>query len=97
MVTISMTPSAGQSVFSFLMRVGGTAAAMCSSYIVWYIVDGHTAGGKHHLISLLDCVADRHSSPGFFLVLHHVGVLSFAEIPQDHTSKSMPKILTRHG
>lgn len=44
MVTISMSPSAGQSVFSFLLRILGTFAAMVTSYIAWYIVDGHTAG-----------------------------------------------------
>lgn len=43
-VTISMTPSAGQSIFSFALRVSGTFMAMISSYIIWYIVDGHTAG-----------------------------------------------------
>ncbi|KAL1302337.1 hypothetical protein AAFC00_002744 [Neodothiora populina] len=44
MVTISMSPSAGQSVFSFALRIFGTFVAMCSSYVTWYIVDGHTAG-----------------------------------------------------
>jgi len=44
MVTISMSPSAGQSLFSFLLRIAGTFAAMCTSFIIWYIVDGHTAG-----------------------------------------------------
>lgn len=44
MVTISMSPSAGQSVFSFALRISGTFAAMCTSFLIWYIVDGHTAG-----------------------------------------------------
>lgn len=44
MVTISMTPSSGQSVFSFGLRILGTFSAMCSSFIVYYIVDGHPAG-----------------------------------------------------
>ncbi|KAJ9629567.1 hypothetical protein H2203_001941 [Taxawa tesnikishii (nom. ined.)] len=44
MVTISMTTSSGQSVFSFLLRICGTTAAMCTSFVVYYIVDGHTAG-----------------------------------------------------
>ena len=44
MVTISMSPSAGQSLFSFTLRILGTAAAMVTSYIIWYIVDGHAAG-----------------------------------------------------
>lgn len=44
MVTISMSPSAGQSAFSFILRIAGTTAAMITSFIIWYIVDGHTAG-----------------------------------------------------
>lgn len=44
MVTISMTPSAGQSLFSFLLRIIGTAVAMVTSLVAWYIVDGNTAG-----------------------------------------------------
>jgi Flp pilus assembly protein protease CpaA len=31
MVAISMTPTAGQSVFQFMLRIGGTAIAMVSS------------------------------------------------------------------
>ncbi|PNS19552.1 hypothetical protein CAC42_7396 [Sphaceloma murrayae] len=44
MVTISMSPSAGQSVFSFALRILGTLAAMVTSFIIWYIVDGRTPG-----------------------------------------------------
>ncbi|GAB7352514.1 hypothetical protein MBLNU459_g2913t1 [Dothideomycetes sp. NU459] len=44
MVTISMSPSAGQSVFSFTLRLLGSFAAMVSSLIIYYIVNGHTAG-----------------------------------------------------
>lgn len=44
MIAISMTRTSGQSVFNFLMRVAGTAGAMVVSYIIWYIVDGKTAG-----------------------------------------------------
>ena len=44
MVAISMTRTSGQSVFNFLLRVFGTVVAMLGSYVVWYIVDGHTAG-----------------------------------------------------
>jgi hypothetical protein len=39
-----MTPSAGQSLFSFVLRLTGTFFAMVTSFIIWYIVDGHTAG-----------------------------------------------------
>ncbi|KAF4553310.1 ER transporter-like protein 1 [Elsinoe fawcettii] len=44
MVTISMSPSAGQSIFSFALRILGTLAAMITSFIIWYIVDGRTPG-----------------------------------------------------
>ncbi|THX66944.1 hypothetical protein D6D05_10045 [Aureobasidium pullulans] len=44
MVGMSMSPSAGQSLFSFALRLVGTFAAMVTSFIIWYIVDGHTAG-----------------------------------------------------
>ena len=44
MVAISMTRTAGQSIFNFVLRVGGTAVAMLGSYVIWYIVVGHTAG-----------------------------------------------------
>lgn len=44
MISIGMSPSAGQSLRSFLLRIFGTFVAMCAAYIVWYIVDGHTAG-----------------------------------------------------
>lgn len=44
MVAISMNRLAGQSVFNFLIRVAGTFVAMVASYVIYYIVDGHTAG-----------------------------------------------------
>ncbi|KAK4187160.1 hypothetical protein QBC35DRAFT_474804 [Podospora australis] len=43
-IAIGMTMTSGQSFFGFLCRVGGTLIAMCLSLIIWYIVDGHTAG-----------------------------------------------------
>lgn len=43
-VALSMTRTAGQSFFNFILRVAVTAVAMVGSYIIWYIVDGHTAG-----------------------------------------------------
>ncbi|KAF4553769.1 ER transporter-like protein 2 [Elsinoe fawcettii] len=43
-VSISMTPSAAQSLFGFLLRLFGTFAAMCTSMAAWYIVDGAFAG-----------------------------------------------------
>ncbi|KAK3069551.1 hypothetical protein LTR53_012019 [Teratosphaeriaceae sp. CCFEE 6253] len=44
MVAISMTRTAGQSTFTFALRIVGTLIAMIGSYIIWYIVDGHVAG-----------------------------------------------------
>ncbi|KAL1637039.1 hypothetical protein SLS58_009479 [Diplodia intermedia] len=44
MVAISMVPTAGQSIFSFILRIIGTVAAMCASFVIWYIVDEHTPG-----------------------------------------------------
>lgn len=44
MVAISMVPTAGQSIFSFVLRVTGTVGAMVASFIVWYIVDEHVPG-----------------------------------------------------
>ncbi|KAF2138664.1 uncharacterized protein K452DRAFT_233796 [Aplosporella prunicola CBS 121167] len=44
MIAMSMSPTAGQSIFSFTLRIIGTTLAMCTSFIVWYIVDEHTPG-----------------------------------------------------
>lgn len=44
MVALSMTPTAGQSVFSFVLRILGTAAAMVVAFLAWYIPGQHTAG-----------------------------------------------------
>ncbi|KAF2658887.1 hypothetical protein K491DRAFT_592135 [Lophiostoma macrostomum CBS 122681] len=44
MVAISMTPTAGQSVFAFLLRIIGTLGAMLVSWLVWYIPDQKTPG-----------------------------------------------------
>jgi uncharacterized membrane protein YccC len=44
MIAISMTPTAGQSVFSFILRILGTVVAMCAAFLVWYIPDEKTAG-----------------------------------------------------
>ncbi|KAK2013273.1 hypothetical protein LZ32DRAFT_604565 [Colletotrichum eremochloae] len=44
MIAIGMTITAGQSIFGFVCRVGGTCVAVIFSYIIWYIVVGHTAG-----------------------------------------------------
>ena len=44
MVSIAMSPSAGQSLRTYMLRSWGTLVAMALSYVAWYIVDGHTAG-----------------------------------------------------
>ncbi|KAL8776179.1 MAG: hypothetical protein Q9194_003314 [Teloschistes cf. exilis] len=44
MVAIGMTVTAGAGIFGFIGRVTGTTIAMCTSYLIWYIVDGKTPG-----------------------------------------------------
>ena len=44
MVSISMTTSTGQSIQTFGFRIFGTFIATISSYLIWYIVDGHVPG-----------------------------------------------------
>lgn len=44
MIAISMTPTAGQSIASFALRIAGTVIAAVFSLLVWYIPDGHTPG-----------------------------------------------------
>ncbi|KAH7067574.1 hypothetical protein BKA63DRAFT_522397 [Paraphoma chrysanthemicola] len=44
MVAISMTPTAGQSMFQFVLRIAGTAIATIVAWLIWYIPDRHTAG-----------------------------------------------------
>jgi hypothetical protein len=44
MIAISMTPTAGQSIFQFCLRIAGTAIAMIVAWLIWYIPGQHTAG-----------------------------------------------------
>lgn len=44
MVAISMTPTAGQSIFSFILRLIGTVISMVASFLVWYIPGKKTPG-----------------------------------------------------
>jgi hypothetical protein len=44
MVSISMSPTAGQSVWAFFLRALGTVLAMIVSWLTWYIPGQHTAG-----------------------------------------------------
>ncbi|KAI9648995.1 hypothetical protein NHQ30_001561 [Ciborinia camelliae] len=43
-IAIGMTMTSGQSIFGFLARIGGTALAMVTSIIIWYIVDQKSPG-----------------------------------------------------
>ncbi|KAL3423247.1 hypothetical protein PVAG01_04994 [Phlyctema vagabunda] len=43
-IAIGMTMTSGQSMFGFFGRVAGTALAMVFSIVIYYIVDGQTAG-----------------------------------------------------
>lgn len=44
MVAIGMTATAGSGIFGFVGRIAGTAIAMVTSMIIWYIVNGNAAG-----------------------------------------------------
>lgn len=44
MVNLSMSPTSGQSIFGFVLRILGTIIAMCVSFLAWYIPNEHTAG-----------------------------------------------------
>ena len=44
MIALSMTRTAGQSIFNYVLRTGGTAIAMIAAYVIWYIVDGNIPG-----------------------------------------------------
>jgi hypothetical protein len=39
-----MTPTAGQSVFSFSLRILGTMVAMLAAFVCYYVPDKHRAG-----------------------------------------------------
>ncbi|KAJ6115361.1 hypothetical protein N7486_001139 [Penicillium sp. IBT 16267x] len=43
-IVIGMNPTSGQSMFGFFTRIVATAISLALSLIVWYIVDGKTAG-----------------------------------------------------
>ena len=61
MVSIGMTQTAGSGVFGFFGRIAGTVIAMCTSLIIWYIVDGKT-GGVLPMFWLFTCI------PFYFLL-----------------------------
>ena len=43
-IVIGMKPESGASIFGYFARIAGTVVAVVLSFVVWYIVDGHTAG-----------------------------------------------------
>ncbi|KAJ6023813.1 hypothetical protein N7540_004610 [Penicillium herquei] len=43
-IVIGMNPTSGQTMFGFVARIAATAMSLVLSLIVWYIVDGKTAG-----------------------------------------------------
>ncbi|KAJ9293207.1 hypothetical protein DTO271G3_7930 [Paecilomyces variotii] len=44
MVAISMSPTTGQSIFGFVLRLVGTTLAMVASFLIWYIPGQKTPG-----------------------------------------------------
>ncbi|KAJ5528814.1 hypothetical protein N7527_002207 [Penicillium freii] len=44
MINLSMSPTSGQSIFSFVLRILGTFLAMVASLLIWYIPGKHTPG-----------------------------------------------------
>ncbi|KAJ5782315.1 hypothetical protein N7457_004089 [Penicillium paradoxum] len=44
MVNLSMSPTSGQSIFSFVLRIVGTIIAMVASLLIWYIPGQKTPG-----------------------------------------------------
>ncbi|CAE7021633.1 hypothetical protein CFE70_003030 [Pyrenophora teres f. teres 0-1] len=44
MVAISMTPTSGQAIFQFMLRIVGTFVAMLFAWCIWYIPNQKTAG-----------------------------------------------------
>ncbi|KAJ5166764.1 uncharacterized protein N7482_005545 [Penicillium canariense] len=55
MVNLSMSPTSGQSIFSFVLRIAGTTIAMVASLLVWYIPDQKTPGVIVFLFLFVSC------------------------------------------
>lgn len=43
-IVIGMSPTSGQTLFGFIARIAATVVSLALSLVVWYIVDGRTAG-----------------------------------------------------
>lgn len=81
MVAISMTPTAGQSMFQFVLRIGGTFVAMIVAWLIWYIPGQHTAG---ILVFLWVFVAIGFYIPLKRMDLVIVGIIRCAVLPTQH-------------
>ncbi|KAJ5832819.1 hypothetical protein N7474_001130 [Penicillium riverlandense] len=55
MVNLSMSPTSGQSIFSFVLRIAGTTIAMVASLLVWYIPNEKTPGIIIFLFIFVSC------------------------------------------
>lgn len=55
MVNLSMSPTSGQSIFSFVLRIVGTTIAMVTSLLCWYIPDQKTPGVIVFLFLFVSC------------------------------------------
>jgi len=55
MVNLSMSPTSGQSIFSFVLRIAGTTIAMVASLLCWYIPDEKTPGVIVFLFLFVSC------------------------------------------
>ncbi|KAJ5082259.1 hypothetical protein N7532_011302 [Penicillium argentinense] len=55
MVNLSMSPTSGQSIFSFVLRIAGTTIAMVASLLIWYIPDQKTPGVIVLLFLFISC------------------------------------------
>ncbi|KAB8200021.1 hypothetical protein BDV34DRAFT_217538 [Aspergillus parasiticus] len=56
MVNLSMTPTSGQSIFGFVLRILGTVMAMVLSFLSWYIPGKQTPGIIVFFFIFLTCV-----------------------------------------
>lgn len=73
MVNLSMSPTSGQSIFSFVLRIAGTIIAMVASLLVWYIPGEKTPGVIVLLFLFISCA--------FYIPIKHfrfrvIGVIS---------------------
>lgn len=73
MVNLSMSPTSGQSIFSFVLRILGTTLAMIFAFLVWYIPDQKTPGV---IVFLFLFLTGAHYVPIKMFRFRIVGVIS---------------------